>query len=205
MQQRAEKIEELQLDNQRLTKRIQVLQELENKRQQDQASQQSSSGYFGAGFFSGNNSHQVTQMKQELEKINEDLQLAQEELIAKIQENEMVNIKIFDLEKEFNDKEKKFEARIMELQKKQHQLEQVVSEREAEIVKLQAELEMLDKENQVKQENINNMEAKYLEEQNKWVKLCERVGFQMDEHQCAYQAKFPMDPFSRDNTFKKSA
>lgn len=40
-------------------------------------------------------------MKEELEKINEDLQLAQEELISKIQENEMVNIKIFEVEKEF--------------------------------------------------------------------------------------------------------
>jgi hypothetical protein len=53
-----------------------VLQELENKRQQDLASQQASAGYFGSSFFSGNNSAQVTQMKQELEKINEDLVLA---------------------------------------------------------------------------------------------------------------------------------
>ena len=54
-------------------------------------------------------------MKEELEKINEDLVLAQEELIAKIQENEMVNIKIFEMEKEFQDKEKIFETRINEL------------------------------------------------------------------------------------------
>lgn len=66
----------MQLDNQRLTKRIQVLQELEKQREQDQMSQQASSGYFGGGFFSGNNSQQVTQMKEELEKINEDLALA---------------------------------------------------------------------------------------------------------------------------------
>ena len=59
-------------------------------------------------------------MKEELEKINEDLVLAQEELIAKIQENEMVNIKIFEMEKEFQDKEKIFETRINELQKKIH-------------------------------------------------------------------------------------
>jgi len=32
--------------------------------------------------------------------------MAQEELIAKIQENEMVNIKIFDVEKEFQEKER---------------------------------------------------------------------------------------------------
>jgi hypothetical protein len=45
-------------------------------------------------------------MKEELERINEDLALAQEELIAKIQENEMVNIKIYEVEKEFNEREK---------------------------------------------------------------------------------------------------
>ena len=84
MRQKAEKIEALQLDNQRLTKRIGVLQELENKRKNEANEQQQTSSYFGGGFFSGNNSVQVQQIKEELEKVNEDLSLAQEELIAKI-------------------------------------------------------------------------------------------------------------------------
>lgn len=45
-------------------------------------------------------------MKEELDKITEDLQMAQEELIAKIEENETVNIKIYELEKGFADKER---------------------------------------------------------------------------------------------------
>ena len=43
------------MDNQRLVKRIQVLQEIETKRKTDEASQQSNTGYFGGGFFAGNN------------------------------------------------------------------------------------------------------------------------------------------------------
>ena len=74
----------MQLDNQRLTKRIQALQELENKRKEAESNQSQGSGYWGGGLFSGNNAAQVNQMKEELEKINEDLQLAQEELISKI-------------------------------------------------------------------------------------------------------------------------
>ena len=54
-------------------------------------------------------------MKEELEKINEDLALAQEELIAKIQENEMVNIKIFEVKKEYQEKEKQLDTKINEL------------------------------------------------------------------------------------------
>ena len=54
-------------------------------------------------------------MKEELEKVNEDLGLAQEELIAKIQENEMVNIKIFEVEKDFQEKEKALDVKINEL------------------------------------------------------------------------------------------
>lgn len=44
------------LDNQRLTKRIQVLQELESKRKSEAETTQASGSYFGGGFFSGNNS-----------------------------------------------------------------------------------------------------------------------------------------------------
>jgi hypothetical protein len=44
-------------------------------------------------------------------------------LIAKIQENEMVNIKIFEVEKEFLAKEKALDLKISELQKKIHQLD----------------------------------------------------------------------------------
>jgi hypothetical protein len=40
-------------------------------------------------------------MQEELTNIKDDLQLAQDELISKIQENEIVNIKIFDVEREF--------------------------------------------------------------------------------------------------------
>ena len=47
--------------------------------------------------------------------MNEDLALAQDELIVKIQENEMVNVKIFEVEREFQDKEKDLESRISEL------------------------------------------------------------------------------------------
>ena len=41
--------------------------------------------------------------------------MAQEELIAKIQENEMVNIKIFEVEKEYQEKEKAFDIKINDL------------------------------------------------------------------------------------------
>jgi DNA polymerase III delta prime subunit len=44
-------------------------------------------------------------------------------LIAKIQENEMVNIKIFEVEKEFYDKERSLEAKINDLQKRILQLD----------------------------------------------------------------------------------
>ena len=54
-------------------------------------------------------------MKEEIQKLNEDLALAQEELIAKIQENEIVNIKIFDGEREFQQKEKLLDIRINDL------------------------------------------------------------------------------------------
>lgn len=57
----------------------------------------------------------MQQIKEELEKVTEDLALAQEELIAKIQENEMVNIKIFEVEKEFQEKEKSLDNKINDL------------------------------------------------------------------------------------------
>ena len=57
---------------------------MESKRKTDAETTQASGSYFGGGFFSGNNSQQVDQIKQELEQVNEDLALAQEELIAKI-------------------------------------------------------------------------------------------------------------------------
>ena len=75
-------------------------------------------------------------MKEELEKINEDLQLAQEELISKIQENEMVNIKIFEVEKEFQEKEKSLETKINELMSRIYQLEEDISIKENECKKL---------------------------------------------------------------------
>ena len=54
--QKIEKIEELQLDNQRLTKRISALQDLENKRKEETTTTQAAGGYWGGGLFSGNNS-----------------------------------------------------------------------------------------------------------------------------------------------------
>lgn len=109
---------------------------------------QSSGSYFGGGFFTGNNSQQVNQMKTELEQVNEDLQLAQEELIAKIQENEMVNIKIYEQDKEFREQEKSFEVKITDLQKRQHQLEQEITEKETEMESMKSNLEHLEKENE---------------------------------------------------------
>lgn len=143
-------------------------------------------------------------MKEELEKINEDLVLAQEELIAKIQENEMVNIKIFEMEREFQDKEKTFETRINELQKKIHQLDQDITEKENECQKLQADLQAAVEKNEMQETNFIKMEQKYNEDVTKWGKLCERIGSRMEENQYVYQSKFPIDPFSRDQSFNQS-
>ena len=70
--------------------------------------------------------------------------------------------------------------------------------------KLRHDYQLLEKENGLKQETIKTMEVKYLDDQTKWVKLCERVGSQMDDHSAVYHDKFPIDPFSRDQTFTKS-
>ena len=85
-------------------------------------------------------------MKEELEKINEDLQLAQEELISKIQENEMVNIKIFEVEKEFQEKEKSLETKINELMSRIYQLEEDISIKESECKKLQEDLNQVNEQ-----------------------------------------------------------
>jgi chromosome segregation ATPase len=93
----------------------------------------------------------VQQIKEELEKVNEDLQLAQEELISKIQENEMVNIKIFEIEKEFQEKEKNLEIKINELQKRINQLDLDIQEKENECQKLREELDMVKEQSEVLQ------------------------------------------------------
>ena len=79
-------------------------------------------------------------MKDELEKVNEDLALAREELFDKIQENEMVNVKISEVEAAYQDTERALEARVQEAQKKIAQLEQDVSERDEEGGKLRNDL-----------------------------------------------------------------
>ena len=92
-------------------------------------------------------------MKEELEKINEDLALAQEELIAKIQENEMVNIKIFEVEKEYQEKEKQLDTKINELMTRIYQLDQDVTEKENECVQLRQELEIVKEQSDNLQKN----------------------------------------------------
>lgn len=65
-------------------------------------------------------------------------------------------------------------------------------------------LRHLESENQQQEDNIQKMEARYTDEQTKWVNLCERTGTQMDLHQEVYKDKFPIDPFRRDNVFHHS-
>lgn len=63
---------------------------------------------------------------------------------------------------------------------------------------------MVKDESERLQQNNQNLEARYNEDQQRWSKLCERVGNQMEEHKFVYQNKFPIDPFKRDNIFHQS-
>ena len=77
-------------------------------------------------------------------------------------------------------------------------------EKENECSKLREELIRVQEKTDILQSNNQQLEAKYNEDQQKWSKLCDRVGNQMDDHKYAYSNKFPIDPFKRDNVFKES-
>ena len=72
--------------------------------------------------------------------MNEDLALAREELFDKIQENEMVNVKISEVEQAYQETERALEARVQEAQKKIAQLEQDITEKDEEGGKLKDDL-----------------------------------------------------------------
>ena len=78
-QSKGEQLEAARLNNSRLVSRIETLQAKEKEKATQPAA---AGGGWGGGFFSGSNA-----LQQELEKVKNDLDVAQEELEAKMTEN----------------------------------------------------------------------------------------------------------------------
>ena len=66
--------------------------------------------------------------------------------MAKIQENETIIMQKYDMEKDFQEKEKIMDVKINDLQKKIHQLDQDVQEKENECAKLNEDLQLVNEQ-----------------------------------------------------------
>ena len=86
----------MQVTNQRLVKRIEILQSTSSSIQSDQKSS-SAWSIWGSG------SAVVT--KEELDRLSKALSVAEEELEAKINENQHVHMRIFDIKQELQMKD----------------------------------------------------------------------------------------------------
>lgn len=93
----------------------------------------------------------------------------------------MVNVKIFEVERDFQDKEKALEAKISDLQKRILQLEQDIGEHEEQSTKLREDLGMMREQNELMQQSRQALESQYIEEQGKWASMSERVTSHLDE------------------------
>lgn len=104
LRENAEAIDSLSFNNQRLTKRVAVMQ---NQNTQDSASNSNSGGWFSGLMWSSNSNTSA-----EIKKLKEELTVTKQDLAIKIKENVFMHVQVEDQKEEFDKKMEKLEKEM---------------------------------------------------------------------------------------------